>query len=86
MGINQSQPPDLVLMGGVIAEEIRMSFAAASQLSCQILPRFYSTRESGFSSISLRLMLAVIVGSIPQTWSGVHLPKRDETCFSALRD
>ncbi len=35
-----------------------MSFGAASQLSCQILPRCRSTRESGFSSMTLNASLA----------------------------
>lgn len=53
MGINHNRRVLFWWEALFAAEEIRVSFAAASQLSCQILPRFRYTRESGFSSTAL---------------------------------
>src|SRR5713226_7551411 len=51
MGINHNRRVLFWWSKLFAAEERRVSFGAASQLSCQILPRFRSTRESGFSSM-----------------------------------
>ena len=53
-----------------------VSFAAASQLSCQILPCFRYTRESGFSCAAIQ--------TVGEGWSG--LPWDYARCESSERD
>ena len=74
MGINHNRRVLFWWSKLFAAEERRVSFGAASQLSCQILPRCRSTRESGFSSMSNNAICHADSQALPLAETARHYP------------